>query len=159
MKVASLAEVKKELNQLENAQLVELCITLVKFKKDNKELLNYLLFEAHNKTQFISNVKTEIDQYFAEINASGNLNNTKKTLRKTLRILTKYCKYLNDNVATVNLHIYFCTTLKTSGIPYHKNQMISNLYAQQLKKINTLISTLHEDIQLDFATDLEKINT
>jgi hypothetical protein len=158
MKAASLAEVKKELNQLEPAQLTELCITLAKYKKDNKELLNYLLFEAHNKTQFICNVKTEIDQQFAEINASGNLNNTKKSLRKIVRIITKYCKYLNDKAAAADLHIYFCATLKSSAIPYHKNQMISNLYAQQLKKINTLISTLHEDIQLDFVTDLEKIN-
>ncbi|MBC7411640.1 MAG: hypothetical protein H7331_04205 [Bacteroidia bacterium] len=158
MKAVSLSELKKELNQLEPHKLIELAITLAKYKKDNKEFLSYLLFDEHNKHQFISDFKKEIDLYFAEINISGNLNNTKKTLRKILRIITKYCKYANDKAITVDLHIYFCSTLKASSIPYYKSQMICNMYALQLKKINTLIGTLHEDIQQDFTPDLEKIS-
>jgi hypothetical protein len=31
------------------------------------------------------------------------------------------------------------------------------MYEQQLKKINTLINGLHEDLQQDYLNDLEKI--
>ena len=55
MQSASLSEIKKELQTLHPAQLVELCTKLAKFKKDNKEFLNYLLFQTHNEAQFIEN--------------------------------------------------------------------------------------------------------
>jgi len=74
-----------------------------------------------------------------------------------LRIITKYCKYVSDKAAAAELHIYFCAKLKQSGIPYHKSQLLINMYEQQLKKINSLISGLHEDLQQDYLNDLEKI--
>ena len=48
MKAATVHELKEELKHRSAAQLVELCNRLVRFKKENKELLTYLLFEAHD---------------------------------------------------------------------------------------------------------------
>lgn len=157
MKSASISELKKELNELPQKQLVELCLSLAKYKKDNKEFLDYLLFEAHDKANFVLSVKKEIDENFEELKTQSNLYYTKKSLRKILRLITKYCKYLNDKAIASELRIYFCSKLKNSGIPYHKSQLIVNMYEQQLKKINTLISSLHEDLQQDYLNDLEKI--
>jgi hypothetical protein len=157
LKAASIAELKKELQELPPKQLAELCITLAKYKKDNKEFLDYLLFEAHDKTNFVSGVKKEIDEYFLELKTQTNLYYVKKSLRKVLRIINKYCKYVNDKALAAELHIYFCTKLKQSGIPYHKSQLLVNLFEQELKKINTLIQSLHEDLQQDYMNDLEKI--
>lgn len=157
MKAASIAELKKELQELPPKQLAELCITLAKYKKDNKEFLDYLLFEAHDKAGFVSSVKKEIDEHFLELKTQANLYYVKKSLRKVLRIINKYCKYVNDKALAAELHIYFCTKLKHSGIPYHKSQLLVNLYEQELKKINTLIQSLHEDLQQDYMNDLEKI--
>jgi hypothetical protein len=158
MKSATLSELKKELNQLDAPQLMELCISLAKYKKDNKEFLDYLLFESNNLQGFVANIKAETDEYFDAINGNNNLNNVKKSLRKILRILAKYCKYINDKAAAAELYIYFCTKLKSSGIPYYKNQVLINLYAQQLKKINTLVNSLHEDLQYDFKADIERLS-
>lgn len=157
MKSASISELKKELNELPQKQLVELCLSLSKYKKDNKEFLDYLLFEAYDKANFALSIKKEIDEHFEELKTQSNLYYTKKSLRKILRLITKYCKYLNDKAIAAELHIYFCSKLKNSGIPYHKSQLIVNMYEQQLKKINTLISALHEDLQQDYLNDLEKI--
>lgn len=157
MKAASIAELKKELQELPPKQLAELCITLAKYKKDNKEFLDYLLFEAHDKSSFVSGVKKEMDEHFAELRMQTNLYYVKKSLRKLLRIINKYCKYINDKALAAELHIYFCTRLKYSGIPYHKSQLLINLYEQELNKINTLIQGLHEDLQQDYMNDLEKI--
>lgn len=158
MKAASLNELKKELNQLPAKELVELCLSLAKYKKDNKEFLGYLLFESHDNISFVQEIKAEVDAHFTELKLQSNLYYIKKSLRKVLRILTKYCKYIGDKAVTAELHIYFCLKLKESGIPFHKSQLLINMYEQQLKKINTAISSLHEDLQSDFNSDLEKIS-
>ncbi len=157
MKVSSISELKKELHELPQKQLVELCLSLAKYKKDNKEFLDYLLFQAHDKSAFITTVKAEIDEHFEELKTQSNLYYVKKSLRKLLRIITKYCKYIGDKAASADLHIYFCLKLKQSGIPFHKSQLLINMYDQQLKKINTLIASLHEDLQQDYLNEIEKI--
>ncbi len=157
MKTSSISELKKELNELPQKQLVELCLHLAKYKKDNKEFLDYLLFQAHDKTSFITAVKEEIDLHFDELKAQSNLYYVKKSLRKLLRIMTKYCKYISDKALAADLHIYFCRKMKASGIHYHKSQLLINMYEQQLKKINTLINGLHEDLQQDYLNDLQDI--
>jgi hypothetical protein len=154
LKAASISDLKKELQELPPKQLAELCITLAKYKKDNKEFLDYLLFEAHDKVNFISGVKKEIDEHFQELRSQANLYYVKKSLRKLLRIINKY---INDKALAAELHIYFCSKLKHSGIPYRKSQLLVNMYEQELKKINTLIKALHEDLQQDYLNDLEKI--
>jgi hypothetical protein len=62
MKAASINEIKQELQSLPPSRLNELCLRLARFKKDNKELLTYLLFEAADETAYIESVKKEIDQ-------------------------------------------------------------------------------------------------
>ena len=81
MKAASINEIKQELNMVAPARLLELCLRLAKYKKDNKELLSYLLFEAHDESAYIQSIKDEVDDQFAGINHS-NAYFAKKSLRK-----------------------------------------------------------------------------
>ncbi|MDZ4757985.1 MAG: hypothetical protein SGJ10_07595 [Bacteroidota bacterium] len=150
MKSTTLSEIKKELQLLPAPDLVELCISVAKYKKDNKELLGYILFESQNKTQFIVEVKADISEQITELKKQSSLYFVKKGLRKTLRLISKYSKYINDKGLSAELYIHFCTQLKNSGIPFHKSQMLINLYEQQIKKIHSLIDTLHEDLRHDY---------
>lgn len=156
MKAASISDIKQELNNIEPAKLLELCLRLAKYKKDNKELLNYLLFEAHDEQAYISNVKKEIEEAFNEINKS-NLYFAKKSLRKILRTATKHIRYTASKTAEVELLLHFCETLQQSGIPIKNSAVINNLYQFQLKKIAKLIATLHEDLQYDYLKELDKL--
>lgn len=157
MKAVSLNELKKELQEIPAKQLVELCAALAKYKKDNKEFLSYLLFEAHNKPAFVAEIKIEITNHINELKNQPNLYYVKKGLRKLLRIIIKYSKYIGDKATSADLLICFCSNLKQSGIPYHKSQLIVNMYEQQLKKISALVSSLHEDLQMDYARDIENL--
>lgn len=157
MKSSSLNEVKKELQTLSPKELAEMCIALAKYKKDNKEYLDYLLFEAHNKEDYIARIKEEMDEAFILMKGQGNLYYNKKSLRKVLRMISKYSKYIGEKSSSIELLIYFCLKLKKSGIPYQESKLIVNMYEQQIKKITTLINSLHEDIRQDYANDLEKI--
>jgi len=155
MKTASLSELKKELQTLSPAQLVELGTRLARYKKENKELLTYLLFEAHDEETFISGVKAEVEQQFMEMNR--NVYYAKKTIRKILRMVNKYIKYSGKPQTGVELLIHFCYQLKTSGVSLHKSTTLTNLYESQLKKISKLLSGMHEDLQYDYEKELRKL--
>jgi hypothetical protein len=153
MRSASVHELKQELLNMPAAELTELCLRLAKYKKENKELLTYLLFEAHDEEGFVRSVKKEIDSAFAQINHS-NLYYVKKTLRKILRIINKHLRYTGSAQITVELLIYFCQSIKETGIPIQKNPIIANLYKGQVQKINKTLLGLHEDLQHDYARDV-----
>lgn len=159
MKIAGVSELKQELQHLSQKELIQLCLSLAKYKKDNKDYLGYLLFESHRKDDFVKEVKNEMDGYFEELKTQTNLYYAKKTLRKILRIVVRYCRFLQDDAKAAELHIYFCTSLKESGLPYHKSQLLINLMNQQLKRIQSLIAKLHPDLQSDFSAELEQITS
>ncbi|MBG9378199.1 hypothetical protein I5907_18315 [Panacibacter sp. DH6] len=150
MTTVSISEIKKELDSLPATELTQLCLRLARYKKENKELLHYLLFAAHDNETYASQVKEEMNELFDDINAS-NLYFAKKTIRKILRVTNKHIRYTGDKQTEVVLLIYFCEKLKLTGIPFYKNKALENLYLQQIKKINVALSSLHDDIQYDFA--------
>ncbi len=157
MKTATVHELKDELQQIPPAQVVELCLRLAKFKKENKELLTYLLFEAHDQEAYINMVKQQTEENFIEVNTT-QLYFAKKTLRKILRIINKHIKYMGSKQAEAELLIHFCSQLKESGIALHKSTILTNLYNQQIIKINKALSTLHEDIQYDYKKAMKELS-
>jgi hypothetical protein len=156
MQVRSISDIKKELKELSKEQLAELCLALGKYKRDNKAYMDYLLFEAHDPEAFVALAKTEVDEMFAEITQT-NLYLVKKSLRKILRIIGRYAKYTGSKEKEVELTIYFLKKMKNSGIPYHKNKVLVNLFNTQVKKVNTIISKLHEDLQYDIQREMDEL--
>ena len=154
MKAATVHEIKQELSSLSTPKLVEICLRLAKFKKDNKELLTYLLFEASDVAEYIANVKKEIDLGFEEL-PKPNLYLTKKSLRKVLRVTTRQIRYAGSPQAEVELLTYFLRRVQQSGIPIDKHPVLTNLYQGQLKKVRSVIATLHEDLQYDYERELK----
>jgi hypothetical protein len=55
----------------------------------------------------------------------------------------------------VELLTYFCRKIRSSGIPIKDSPVLTNLYRQQLKKINAVIATMHEDLQYDYLRALK----
>ena len=156
MKTATVHELKQELQSVTPGRLLELCLRLAKFKKENKELLTYLLFESHNEEEYVTSVKLLMDEGFAEL-GSTNLYPTKKSLRKILRSTNKYIRYTGSKQVEATLLIYFAAKLKSSGIPVQKSTVLINLYQQQLKKIEAAVQTLHEDLQYDYQKEVDAL--
>jgi hypothetical protein len=156
MKSATLNELKKELQELSPKQMQDLCIRLAKYKKDNKELLTFLLFEAHDEQAYIQSIKEEVDELFTQVNRSS-VYLAKKTLRKIVRTANKYIRYSGSKTVELEVLIYFCQKVKRSGISIHSSSVLENLYEQQLKKIRKALSTLHEDLQYDYKQEIEEL--
>src|ERR1700753_2293220 len=116
MKAATIHEIKQELQSLSPSRLAELCLRLAKFKKDNKELLTFLLFESNELTEYIERIKKEMDLEFEGL-PKPNLYLTKKSLRKILRVTAKQIRYTGSPQAEVELLTYFCQKVREVGIP------------------------------------------
>jgi hypothetical protein len=156
MKAATINELKQELLNEKPARLVEYCIRLARFKKENKELLTYLLFEAHDTDAYIKSVKKEMDLHFEALNKT-NVYFIKKTLRKIIRITNKFIRYSGSPIVETELLIHFCKAVKEMGTSITGNPVINNIYHSQLKKINKAIAAMHEDLQYDYLKEAGEI--
>lgn len=148
MKAASIQEIKQELLALPPSKLAEITLRLARSKKENKELLTFLLFESQNIPGYIETVKKEMEAEFLDINVS-HVYFAKKTIRKVLRTTNKFIRFPGSKLVEAELLLHFCKLVKDSGINIEKNPALKNLYQNQLKKIKNAMAGLHEDINYD----------
>jgi hypothetical protein len=152
MKAASIAELKKSLVNLDQGELLEAVLRLARFKKDNKELLTYLLFLSNDELGYVSLLCQNIDEQFA-LTPDAH----KKTLRKMIRTMDKCLRFSGDKDTEVRVRMHFCRALKASKTPFRKYPVMTNMYLGQLKKINKAVETFHRDIQHDWKLQLREL--
>ena len=156
MNTRSIHEIQQELKNLDKKEIIEHALRLGKFKKENKELLSYLLFESEDEKSFVKSVKETIDMMFLEINMSS-VYYIKKTLRKILRYTNRCIKYSGIKQTEIELRIYYLQKIRVAKIPVTSSVMLSNLYNREAEKIKNIFTKLHEDLQFDYKEDVEKL--
>lgn len=156
MKAATSNEIKQHLKNLPQPRLVELCLRLARFKKENKELLTFLLFEAHDIDNYLYEIKLQVIENFSDINTS-QLYFAAKKLRKILRTLQKYVRYTGSKTAEVELLLFFCNQVRQFNIPVGKSKALQHMYNMQIKKLNAAIAGLHQDLQHDYLKQLKAL--
>jgi hypothetical protein len=156
MKPASVNEIKQRLKELDKKELIEICQRLARFKKENKELLTYLLFEENDISNYIKNVKEEIDEGFTQVNTSS-VYFAKKTIRKILRTANRYIRYTGSKTAEAEILLHYLTNFKGLNLSWRHSTALTNLYQAQIKKIKAAIDTMHEDLQYDYRRELERL--
>lgn len=157
MKSHTIHEIQKELSTLDKKEVLDLCMRLAKHKKENKELLSYLLFEVNDEKEYLEKVKISIDELFHEISRKSAYT-TKKGLQKVVRNLNKFIKNSSKKETELDLRIYFCKKVRHARIDLDSSKIISNLYYREIDKIQKAFSKLHEDLQYDYKEDLEKLS-
>ena len=156
MKAVTVKEINQELINRTPKELRELCLRLSRFKKENKELLTYLLFESSDEVSYIESVKKELDEQFAQINKKSYYL-IKKGLRRILLNIRKYVRYSQNKKTEVDLLIYFCVKLKKFTPSIQRNTRLLNIYNTQIEAIRKKVSVLHEDLQFDYESELEAL--
>lgn len=156
MKPANVRLLKQALQSRPPEELIQICLRLARFKKENKELLTYLLFEAQDEEGYIRNVRHEIDEQFEQINTKSYYF-IKKSVRKILRQVKRYIRYSQKKETEIELLLYFCSKLKAMKPSIQRNRVLTNLYARQLRLIEKTIPKLHEDLQADYTMELERL--
>jgi hypothetical protein len=158
MKAATAQEIKSALKEKDARELLELCLRLSRYKKENKELLTFMLFEADDLPTYIKGVNEEIDEGFAGLNTDSYYF-AKKGLRKILRTANKYIRYAGNKTVEVEVLLHFCTAFRGLKASWQKTAALAQLYASQLKKIRAALDTMHEDLQYDYRRSLERLES
>jgi len=153
MTTSSLSELKRALKNVPSGDLPDLIIRLARYKKDNKELLSYLLFESDDEPQYIKGIKTEIDEHFRELTKTTPYM-TKKGLRKALAFTNQRIRYSGQKRTEVELLIYFCQKFRKE-ISFRNNLTLKNIYLRQILRVKKALATLHEDLQFDYSEEVK----
>jgi membrane-anchored protein YejM (alkaline phosphatase superfamily) len=156
MKMPSIHDIQKELKDYSHKEVIEFCIRLAKYKKENKELLSYLMFDSRDEKQYVKSIQSEIDQLFQEINRQSTYT-TKKGLQKVVRYMTRYIRYSPEPTTELEIRIYFCKMVIAEQIDLAASPIIHNLYEREKEKIKKCVSKLHEDLQYDFREVIETL--
>jgi len=156
MKAVPIKKIKSELSLRSPQDLAQLCIQLSKFKKENKELLTYLLFEAHDEEMYVKSVKDCIDDLFAKINPKSFFY-IRKSIRKILRITKKYILYSKKKETEVQLLLHFCSHLKEFTPSISNSIGLQNMYERQIVLIKKAMRTLHEDVQFEYRLEINDL--
>lgn len=156
MKPASAKEIRDELKHQDREALLQIVLRLSRFKKENKELLTYLLFQAHDEETFKEAIKAEMDKDFSEINKSSYFF-MKKSMRKILRNVKKFSRYSGKKETETELLLYFLQKMENFKPSIHRNKILQNLYDRQLALVKKNMEKLHEDLQYDLNLELEKL--
>jgi DNA polymerase III gamma/tau subunit len=155
MQAATISLLKKALKDQDQQELIELCLRLAKYKKESKELLSYLLFDAEDPDSYVNAIKLEMDDAFEEINTSSYYF-IKKSLRKILRELKKHIRFTLSKKVEVELLMYWCQKVHHMTPQYTGSYALENLYDRQLTLTRKALATLDEDLQFDYEEEIKR---
>ena len=156
MKAVTIKQLKDELSHTPALDLKELFLHLARFKKENKELLTYLLFESHDEESFIQNLKEEVDIQFDDINTNSFFY-IRKSIRKILSSIKKHIRYSKKKETEAELLLYFCKKLKAFKPSIGRSTRLQNIFDTQVRMIKKAIERLNEDLQYDYQLELDEL--
>jgi len=156
MKAAGIREIKKELQNRSHKDLMEACLKMAKFKKESKELLTYLLFEADNEEAYRDTIKETIEFEFDQINTTS-FYYIKKGIRKILRNTKKFIRYSKNKETEAELLIYFYGKMIDFSPSIRRSSVMRGLLEREITSTRKKILNLHEDLQYDYGVELDEI--
>ena len=156
MKAATVKMIKENLKMRSKDELIEICLSLSKFKKESKEFLTYLLFEADDENYYIEGIKEEINDDFKKINFN-NYYYVKKSVRKILRTTKKNIRYSKKKQTEIELLLHFCKNVSKLKYVDYENSILNKIFNREINKIKKLVSTLHPDLQYDYEIEISEI--
>lgn len=155
MDTASIKQLKDTLSTLGREELTGLLLRMVKFKKENKELLTFLLFEAGDLDAYVYEISLEIKDEFENYRLKTAYYK-RKGCRRILRMLKKYIKYAADKEVEVRLLLAYVSMVAESKT-FINDRVIQKIAFRQLLLAEKSIVKLHEDLQYEYKLELEEL--
>ncbi|MAJ31248.1 MAG: hypothetical protein CMC18_01145 [Flavobacteriaceae bacterium] len=155
MDTASIKQLKDTLSTLGREELIGLLLRMVKFKKENKELLTFLLFEVDDLDTYVYEITLEIKEEFENYRLKTAYYK-RKGCRRILRVLKKYIKYAADKEVEVRLLLAY-VSIAADFETYINDRVIQKIAFRQLLLAEKSILKLHEDLQYEYKLELEEL--
>lgn len=157
MHSATIETIKTELKQLPPKEVLDLLLRLARFKKENKELLTYILFESANESEYVEQVKREITGEMEEIDGLPGYQ-YKKHFRKIQRKLNKPIKYIGNKSATAELYLHMARMISEKKRTNYLATFLDKTEQQYISKIEKLLPGIEDDLAADIRKQLKEIS-
>lgn len=154
IKPASLKVIKQELSLLSHQELIQIMLKLVRHRKENKELVSFILFDSKDETSFTQQMKLDMDELMEPV-TRFNYATSLKYIRRVLRNTKKVARYSAHNEMEVELLMHFCSILKSKNLPIKDVKALSKMWDRCIQSMLKGISTLHDDLKYDYQTELD----
>ena len=155
MEPEKLIKLKKELSDYSVPELTDICLRLAKYKKENKELLQYLIFDAQDPMGYADKVKVFLLEEFKGM--QKHYYYSTKSMRKIIRLMNRYAKYTQSKQVETELALWFCSNYLLYADLKTNHKALQGLLRRQLEKITKLIPRLHEDLQFDYRLEFDSV--
>ncbi|HPI54577.1 MAG TPA: hypothetical protein PLU10_07770 [Chitinophagaceae bacterium] len=153
-----LINIRKEMSSLSHKEISELCIRLIRYKKENKELADYFLFEKHQEHSYLLSAKSEIQSLFGNIQTLQPYL-VKKSIRKIIRLAERYSKYAANPIIFLELYLEIMQQMREHFPQWNQLEPLVKIAQSLEKKSMRLLPKLHEDLQFDYNARLEIFQT
>lgn len=153
MHPASIDTIKTELKQLPPRQVLDLLLRLTRFKKENKELLTYILFESADEAGYIGQIKKELSEELEKIDGLPAYQ-FKKQFRKIQRKINKPIKYMGNKHSTAELYLHMIQLIDGKKKTIFIRSFLDKMLAQYITKLEKILPVLHEDLAADIRRQL-----
>lgn len=155
MEPEKLIKLKKELSGYSAPELTDICLRLAKYKKENKELLQYLIFDAQDPMGYAEKIKLFLLGDFK--NMQKHYYYSTKSMRKITRLMNRYAKYTASKQVEIELALWFCSNYLIFADLNTNHKALQGLLKRQLDKITKLLPRLHEDLQFDYKLEFDSL--
>ncbi|MBX2815032.1 MAG: hypothetical protein KTR24_03510 [Saprospiraceae bacterium] len=157
MQTASSKDIRAALKDASRQDCQDLLLRLARFKKENKELLTYLLFEQDAEDRYIRSICEDvIDTGFEGLNRK-NYYWIRKGVRKTLKSAKKYIRYSGRKETEIEILLHFLDRLSSLKPGFRRNQALLNIFERQSLLVRKRIEAVHPDLQYDYQLILQEI--
>lgn len=156
MHSATIDTIKTELKQLPPKQVLELLLRLARFKKENKELLTYILFESANEDEYVAQVKNEITEEMGEIDGLPGYQ-FKKQFRKIQRKINKPIKYMGNKSSTAELYLHMVRMISEKKKTSYLAPFLEKSVQQYISKIEKILPGIEDDLAADLRKQLNQL--
>lgn len=156
MHSATIDTIKAELKQLPPKQVLDLLLRLARFKKENKELLTYILFESTNESEYVEQVKREIAEEMGELDGLPGYQ-YKKQFRKIQRKINKPIKYMGSKAATAELYLHMVRLISGKRKTNYLVPFLDKTVQQYMAKIEKLLPGIEDDLAADLRRQMKQV--
>jgi hypothetical protein len=150
-----LSDLKKELADLSKPELIKLCLRVAKLKRENKELLSYLIFDSEDPLFYAQKLKPEIKEVFEQ--PFQHAYYLTKSIRKVMRIITKYYRFTSNKQGETELLIYLVEEFYQSWRYEYRYQALGKVIFRCLEKAQSNLKKIDEDFRADFEDPINEL--
>ncbi len=153
---ASVKEIKREMGHLNAAELSEVCIRLAKYKKENKELLHYLLFHADDPGAYAASIREELEDQFQQLGRQGY--QSAKSFRKILTLIGRYSRFTGSKQVEAEFLVWFCKRFLEYADTRSTYKPLTGIFGKQLNRLKGIADALDPDLGHDLGMEIIALN-